>query len=73
MSLVRQFEASKTVKFAWLKIATGAVTTVQSYLGHFEDSTTPAVFGLIAIAVGVADIVLRNMTTEPIQEKMSNG
>ena len=70
--MIKRFKASKTVKSAWAKKALGIVSIILANLGYFESSMTPAAFGALLIIFGILDDHLRDLTNQPIAEKIKN-
>lgn len=69
MKLIEDFKKSKTIKFAWLKIAAGFVGVIMSNMGYFEGVLSPTVFGATFILLGIIDKVLRELTTQSLGDK----
>ncbi len=69
MKFIEDFKVSKTIKLAWAKKIGGAVMVITANMGYFEDALTPAVFGSILIALGIIDNLLRQITTQPLDDK----
>lgn len=69
MKFIEDFKVSKTIKLAWAKKIGGTITVVLANMGYFEDALTPAVFGSILIALGIIDNLLRQITTQPLDDK----
>ena len=69
MKFIEDFKVSKTIKLAWAKKIGGAVMVITANMGYFEDALTPAVFGSILIALGIIDNLLRQITTQSLDDK----
>lgn len=63
--LVKTFK-SKTALFAYLLTVFGML---QSYLPQLQDLIPASAFGLITSITGIAVLILRILTVEPISEK----
>jgi hypothetical protein len=63
---IEKFKASRTVRLAFFKKLGGLVTLIINNIGYFESSLAPTVFGVLLIALGYADLLLREATTKPL-------
>ena len=70
MKLIEDFKVSKTIKLAWAKKLGGAIAVILANMGYFEDALTPVIFGSILIALGIIDNLLRQITTQALDDKV---
>jgi len=66
---INGFKKSKTIKFAWAKVALGAVGLAIENQGMLQGVIDPVYFYFLIIGLGVADHFLRTITTHPLDEK----
>lgn len=66
MKWLKKLLKSKTLVFGFLVTVLGAV---QTYLPNVQALFDPVTYGVVTAAIGVLVIVLRAVTTQPLEDK----
>ena len=64
--IINKWRKSRTVVFGFVVTLLGAV---QTYLPNVQDYISPNTYGKLTLVIGVTIVVLRYLTTVPLQEK----